>query len=180
MKNIALFGGSFDPPHLAHLQIVEALRDLDYIDKVVVMPTYLNPFKSKFHTEAGVRLEWLRDLFAGYADVEVSSFEVDQKTKVPTLKTVKHLKKTYKSIYLVIGADNLSSLKEWYGYDDLKELVTFIVASRGDIEIPNNFIKLSVDQPISSTQLRENIDRKYLPPKIADKILNYYKENNVK
>jgi nicotinate-nucleotide adenylyltransferase len=180
MKNIALFGGSFDPPHLGHIKIVEALEDLDFIDKIIIMPTYLNPFKSNFVADASVRLQWLKDIFQNYENVEVSSFEVEQKTKVPTIQTVKYLKQNCNEIYLVIGADNLTSLQEWYKYDELKTLVKFIVASRENIKIPSKYEKLEVDVPVSSTALRKNIDFKYLPPKIAKQIENYYKEYNDK
>lgn len=45
---IAIFGGSFDPIHIAHKKIVEtALKELD-IDKLIIVPTYLNPFKKDF------------------------------------------------------------------------------------------------------------------------------------
>ncbi|MBD3829662.1 MAG: adenylyltransferase/cytidyltransferase family protein, partial [Arcobacter sp.] len=46
---IAIFGGSFDPIHIAHVAIVEtALKQLD-IDKLIIVPTYLNPFKNSFY-----------------------------------------------------------------------------------------------------------------------------------
>ncbi|MEA2092127.1 MAG: nicotinate (nicotinamide) nucleotide adenylyltransferase, partial [Campylobacterota bacterium] len=151
MKTIALFGGSFDPPHIGHEAIVKALLDIEYIDKVIVMPTFLNPFKSQSFAPPGLRLKWLKGIFDGYNRVEVSDYEVKQKQKVPTIKSVKHFLKEYKKIYLVIGADNLASLKRWKNYAELKELVTFIVASRDNIEIPKEFLTLKRDEKISST-----------------------------
>ncbi|MBD3797026.1 MAG: nicotinate (nicotinamide) nucleotide adenylyltransferase [Campylobacterales bacterium] len=178
MKNIALFGGSFDPPHIGHIQIAEALKNLDFIEKVVVMPTYLNPLKSSFFADANLRLQWLKEIFEDDKSVEVSSFEVEQKRKVPSIETVKHLKKFHDNIHLVIGADNLASLSHWYKYEELKSLVKFIIISRNEIDIPESFIKLELDIPISSTELRGEIDTRYLPQKVAKKIENYYKENN--
>ncbi|MDH4945215.1 nicotinate (nicotinamide) nucleotide adenylyltransferase [Sulfurimonas sp. C5] len=180
MKNIALFGGSFDPPHIGHIKIVEALRDLDFIDKVVIMPTYLNPFKSKFIADAHLRLKWLKDIFQDYQNIEVSSFEVEQQKKVPTIDTVKYLQQFYKDIYVVIGADNLASLEKWYKYDELVKLVKFIIVTREETHISDDYIQLNVDVPISSTQLRKDCELKFLPPKIADEILKYYKEYNDK
>ena len=49
MDTIALFGGSFDPPHIGHEAVVKALKDFKEIDKIIIMPTFLNPFKSKFY-----------------------------------------------------------------------------------------------------------------------------------
>ena len=180
MKTIALYGGSFDPPHLAHEAIVKALKKLDFIDKVVIMPTFLNPFKETFTASAELRLHWLRDIFASYNDVEVSAYEVDLKKKVPTIETVKSLLKDYSKIYLVIGADNLESLQDWYKYNELKELVTFIVATRKNIEIPKKFIQLDINENISSSNLREDLDISKIPKKVRDEIAQYYKEHNAR
>ncbi|NPA59805.1 MAG: adenylyltransferase/cytidyltransferase family protein, partial [Epsilonproteobacteria bacterium] len=61
METIALFGGSFDPLHIGHEAIVEALLCKKEIDKVIIMPTFLNPFKTKSFTSAQMRLESLKD-----------------------------------------------------------------------------------------------------------------------
>lgn len=175
---VALYGGSFDPPHIAHEAIVKALREMSFIDQVVVMPTFLNPFKSHSCADASQRLLWLREIFAEYSDVIVSSFEVDAAKKMPSIQSVKHLLKSYKKVYLVIGADNLKSLASWHKYDELKELVTFIVATRDDIEVPRNFIRLEIDENISSSMLRGNIECSKIPKKIAHKVEQYYKQGN--
>ncbi len=178
MRNIALFGGSFDPPHIGHETIIKELTKLDYIDEIIVIPTFLNPFKSNSFAPARLRLEWLREIFSSEKTVKVSSYEVDQKRKVPTIESVKHFLKEYDKIYLVIGADNLKNLHQWYKFDALQKLVTFIVVSRGKTEIPNNFIHLDIDIKVSSTELRAKIDKNMLSKLNAEKILQYYKEHN--
>ena len=180
MDTIALFGGSFDPPHIGHEAIVKALINFKEIDKVIVMPTFLNPFKSKFHAPASLRIKWLKDVFKDYDNVEISSYEVDSAKAVTTITSVQHLLKRYRKIYLVIGADNLDSLHKWKQYDELKELVTFVIAPRDSIEIPSKFLRLKVDEEVSSTGLRENIELSKLPKKCAQEIYKYYKENNCK
>jgi len=176
MKTIALFGGSFDPPHTGHIAIVKALMRLDYIDKVVVMPTYLNPFKSKSVAGATLRLKWLKEIFKEDNKVIVDDFEVNQNRPIVTIETVLHLLTLYKKIYLVIGADNLASLRRWHRYDELKEIVTFIVATRDEIEIDSHYIKLSIDEDISSSTLREELDVSRLPSQCKDEILKVYKD----
>ncbi|MEA1982693.1 MAG: nicotinate (nicotinamide) nucleotide adenylyltransferase [Campylobacterota bacterium] len=178
MKTIALFGGSFDPPHIGHEAIVKALSKLTYIEKIVLMPTFLNPFKETSFAPAQKRLEWLKEIFASVEKVDVSSYEVFKNKKVPTIETVNHLLKTYKKVYLVIGADNLANLESWHRYDELKKRVTFIVASRDEIVVPECFIKLKVDVAISSSSLREKMDSKYLPKTETREIIKHYKENN--
>ncbi len=180
METIALFGGSFDPPHIGHEAIVKSLCNFKDVDKVIVMPTFLNPFKSKFYAPAPLRVKWLKEIFSDYKNVEISTFEVEQDSAVTSITTVKHLLKSYKKIYLVIGADNLASLHMWSSYDELKELVTFVVAPRDGIEIPADCLKLDIDENISSTNLRDEVVLTKLPKKCAQDIYNFYKENRCK
>ena len=178
MKTIAIFGGSFDPPHLGHVDIVDAALSCLNIDKVIVVPAYLNPFKSKVLAPPELRLKWLKEIFFPNKNVEVDDFELTCKRKVPSLETVLHFKDKYEKIYLIIGADNLKNLDKWYGYDELRKLVTFAVASRDEIDIPNEYIVLHVDKPVSSSSLRQNIKKKFLPLQVAGEIEKFYKENN--
>jgi len=180
METIALYGGSFDPPHIGHEEVVKALSDLSFIDKIIVMPTYLNPFKRLFCAPPELRLKWLKKIFSSYKNVEISSFEVDLKKEVPSIETIKYLKKKYPRIYLVIGADNLKSLHKWHNYEELRELVHFIIAKRDAIKVSDDFIKLDIDEKISSSGLRKNMNSSKLPKAVANEIAQYYKEYNAK
>jgi len=179
-ETIALFGGSFDPPHIGHEAIVKAISAFRDVDKIVVMPTFLNPFKKLSHAPSKLRLQWLKKIFSEFENVEVSSYEVQQNKKVPTIQTVLHLLRKYKKIYLIIGADNLSSLHKWERFEELKKLVTIVVAPREGIKIDSKFLTLDVDIDISSSSLRENIDINLLPKKCATEIEKFYKEHNAK
>ena len=141
--NLALFGGSFDPPHIGHQLIVyEVLKKID-IGKLVVVPTFLNPFKIKSHFSPNDRLELIKELFSNEEKVEVSDFEVLQNRAIPSIETVAYLKQKFnpKKIYFVIGADNLKSLHLWNDFDKLNQLVTFIVISRDGYEEKNDIIE---------------------------------------
>jgi len=173
---IALYGGSFDPPHIGHKAIIEALEELDYIDEIIIMPTFLNPFKSESHAPSELRFKWLKEIFKEFKNVKIDRFEVEQNRQVPTIESVKYLLKTYKDVYLVIGADNLASLENWNSYQQLKDLVTFIVASRDNIVVNKKFIQLSVDEKISSSELRDKIEISMLPKECATEIEQYYKK----
>jgi nicotinate-nucleotide adenylyltransferase len=180
MNSVALFGGSFDPPHIGHEAVIKALLELKYIDKVVVEPTFLNPFKTEFHAPSELRLEWLRAIFSQEKNVIVDDYEVALAKQVPTIETVKHFLEVYEKIFVVIGADNLQTLHKWRDYEELKKKVTFIIATRGATEIPENFIRLDIDEKVSSSSLRENMDKTKLMKIGADEIARYYKEKNAK
>ncbi len=180
MKTIALFGGSFDPPHVGHIAIVRALEKLKYIDKTIIMPTFLSPFKSKSYAPSELRFKWLNRIFDTSKSVEISNYEVSQNHSVTTIESVEFLLKTYKKVYLVIGADNLASLELWANYEKLKDRVTFLVASRDNIIIDDHFIQLKIDEDISSSQLREYVDISKIPKESAQEIKEYYKDINAK
>ena len=180
MKTVALFGGSFDPPHTGHEVIVEALVALKYIDEIIVMPTFLNPFKSQSYASSDVRFKWLKTIFSSIEKVKVDDYEVKLRKKVPTITTVKHLLQSCQKVFVVIGADNLQTIHKWHKYDELKELVTFIVATRDNEKIDNKHITLNISENISSTKLRKTIDKEKLPSKCADEIAHFYKEYNAR
>ena len=177
-QTVALFGGSFDPPHLGHEAVVKALISQSEIDKIVIMPTFLNPFKSSSFAPPEKRLKWLKEIFSTSKDVYIDSFEVEKHEKVPTITTVEYLLKSYDKVYLVIGADNLKDLQKWYKFDELQRIVTFLVASRDEIYVPQEFLKLFVQADISSTSLRRTMNIDKLSAVNAEEIMNYYKEKN--
>jgi nicotinate-nucleotide adenylyltransferase len=175
---VAVFGGSFDPPHRGHKKVVEeALKTLD-IDKLFVIPTYLNPFKNSFYHDEITRYKLVKEMVKEFKKVEVLDIEIKQKKAIPTYETIKFLKRKYDidKIYLIIGADNLKSLDKWYNHDKLKKMVEFVVATRDNIEIPKKYKKLNVDEDISSTQIRsKSLNRveeivKFLDEKKAENI----------
>ncbi len=174
MKSAALFGGSFDPPHIGHIEIVNELKKLDFIDEIVVMPTYLNPFKEHFSASPQLRLSWLKTIFADEEKVSVCDYEIRQNEKVPTIQSVKELLKRFQKVYVVIGADNLLNLHKWHNYDQLSRLVEFIVVPREDYRVDTRYQTIEINVPISSSELRKNIDKKWLPKKVTDAIIQHY------
>jgi len=171
----AIFGGSFDPPHSGHLEIIQQTIISLNIDELIVVPAFLNPFKSKYKAPCEMRLKWLKAMTVNMPLVKVSSFEIDQNRPVPSIETVKHFKDEDET-YFIIGADNLEALPSWKSFEELDKMVTWVVASRDNIKIPESFISLDVNQDISATQLRESIDEAYLDKNVAKEIIDFYQE----
>ncbi|SMC08299.1 nicotinate (nicotinamide) nucleotide adenylyltransferase [Nitratiruptor tergarcus] len=173
---IAIFGGSFDPPHKGHLQIAKiALEQLD-IDYLIIVPTYLNPFKHHFAAPPTLRLRWLKKIFLYQKRVKICDFEIRQGRVTYAIETVTYIKKRFapKKIYYIIGSDNLEKLHLWKSYKKLKKEVEFVVATRKGFKIKGDFKKLLVDIPISSTQLRQKPIKRFLPPIVANEIIRFY------
>ncbi|WP_281951488.1 nicotinate (nicotinamide) nucleotide adenylyltransferase [Nitrosophilus kaiyonis] len=173
---IAVFGGSFDPIHLGHIKIIqEALKNLD-IDKLIVVPTYLNPFKSKFAAPPKLRAKWLKIALFPYKKVDISLFEIKNQRPTYMIETIEYLKKKYHptKIYLIIGADNIKDLHKWHNFKKLKNEVEFVVAKRSRIKVPSKYKVLNVNVPISATELRKKPIKKFLPKIVANEIIRFY------
>lgn len=172
---LAIFGGSFDPIHIAHEAIVnKALNSLE-IDKIIVVPTYLNPFKSSFHYEPNIRFNLLKKVFNNNPKIEICDYEINQNRPVYSIETVNYLKNLYKpsKIFIIIGEDNIKDLNKWNNINELKELAQFVVFKRSGFENDklNDFKTLDLNIDISSTQLREKVDLSYIPKQIKEDIL---------
>ena len=158
LERVALFGGSFDPPHFGHKAVVkEALKVLD-IDRLIVVPTFLNPFKKLSYLTAKERLELSKQMFFELKNVSVDAYEVEEEKSTPTAQTVQYFQKQYDVCYIIVGADNLNSIDTWYNFEWLNQNITWAVASRVGYTITSNklraFMLLEVDADISSTEIR--------------------------
>jgi len=167
---IALFGGSFDPPHKGHQRIVEqAIKNL-HIDKLIVVPAYLNPFKTSTLADAPTRLSWCHTLFDSIDRVQVDDYEIKEGKSTVTSQTVKHFNQACDVKYLIIGSDNLSTLTKWHAFEWLNDTVTWVIATRGNDHLDTEELKkwelLPIEAPMSSTQIREEKDLQFIDTKI--------------
>jgi len=174
---IAIFGGSFDPPHEGHVAVVKRALQVLPVEVLYVVPAYVNPFKNGTHAPAQLRLAWLESIFSSEKRVRVSDYEIRQKRPVPTIETVRHFAKSDPTIFLIIGSDNLERLSSWHDFETLNALVSWVVASRrghkrGDASM--HYLDVQVD--ISSTQLRALEKTDLIPKAVRKAILNFYKE----
>jgi len=174
MKTIALFGGSFDPPHIGHQQIVEKAVQCLEIDKLFVVPAYLNPFKSSSFASADKRLGWCQTLFAKLAKVSVEDFEIQQGKSTFTSETVKHFNMTYTVKYLILGSDNLSSLSKWHEFDLLNAQITWVIVTREGYELNVEGLRdwkvLTLNSQTSSTQIRKDKTVCHVDNKIKESV----------
>jgi len=175
-KAYALFGGSFDPPHLGHKEIV--LKALEVAKKVIIVPTYLNPFKNSFTVSPQKRLSWVQKSFE-HPDIIVSDYEIKQNRAVYTIETFNALKKKYPIEYIIIGADNVKTLHKWRDFEVLNSKITWIIATRNQEEIDTSRLKkfkiIAVDKDVSSSEIRAGKKLEYLDEKIKKEVIDEYK-----
>jgi nicotinate-nucleotide adenylyltransferase len=176
---IAIFGGSFDPPHKGHQLIVEKAVETLKIDKLLVVPAYLNPFKTSSLADASTRLSWCHILFDPIECVEVDDYEIKEGKSTVTSQSVKHFSQRYNVKYLIIGSDNLSTLTKWHEFEWLNDTVTWVIATRGDHHLNTDRLKnwelLPIEAPMSSTQIREEKDLQFIDTKIKESVKHILK-----
>lgn len=175
-QTVAVFGGSFDPPHIGHQDIVEkAIESLD-IDKLFVVPTYLNPFKTVSRATATQRLAWCHTLFDPLNKVVVDDYEIQEGKSTTTSQSIKHFNQNYDVKYLIIGSDNLSTLTKWHAFDWLNETITWVIATRDEHHLDTDELKhweiLPISAAISSTQIREKKELQFIDTKIRESVKN--------
>lgn len=137
--NLAIFGGSFDPPHIGHLQIIQQISSLD-IEHLVVVVAYKNRLKNHSRFSSNKRFAWMQILLSQMCNsqnihnvlIECSDYEILQQKATPMLLTIKHFKEKYNpaKIYCVIGEDNFLLLNKWFHINELALLVEFVVIER--------------------------------------------------
>ncbi len=170
----AMFGGSFDPPHLGHQIIVqEVIEHLD-IETLLVVPTYLSPFKVSSLAPASLRLKWCHILFDNIPKVHVDDYEIRKGKSTYTSDSVKHFNIAYHVKYLIIGSDNLVSLKKWHHFKWLNETITWVIVTREKFPLVLDGLKdtkvLYIDASISSSHIRQTKDLHYVDKKIKTSV----------
>jgi len=179
---VAIFGGSFDPPHKGHQQIVEkAVENLD-IDRLLLVPAYLNPFKRSSLASASKRLEWCHCLFDTVENVMVDDYEIKQGKSTSTSQSVKYFNQMFDVKYLIIGSDNLSKLHQWHEFEWLNTHITWVIITRNTYPIKvtglNKWKVLTLDTPISSTKIRSTKSLDNIDNKIKESVKEILKGNN--
>jgi nicotinate-nucleotide adenylyltransferase len=153
--------------------VQKSIESLD-IDKLLVVPTYLNPFKYSTQSSASQRLKWCHQLFDSMKRVEVEDYEISQGKSIFTAQSVKYFNNIYSVKYLIIGADNLKELTKWHQFAWLNENIIWIIATRERHEIETSNLReweiLTVDVPVSSTQIRDEGIVDYIDNKIKKSV----------
>lgn len=176
---IAIFGGSFDPPHIGHEMIIKKALKLLRIDMLFVIPTWLSPFKNSFKATPQQRFELVKNAWGAIKGVHVVDFEIAQKRAVSTYESVCKIKKEFNptKIYLIIGADSYEQISQWNQSEKLLEMVKLVVATRSGHSVGGLKI-LDINANISSSKLRENLDILMIPNAIQDEVLKIYTTRN--
>ncbi|KYF64926.1 nicotinate (nicotinamide) nucleotide adenylyltransferase [Sorangium cellulosum] len=130
-RRVAVFGGSFNPPHVAHVLAATYAISVAPIDEVLVVPVYRHPF-SKELASFEHRLAMCQLALGWLPGVSVSTVERELGGESLTLRTLEHLAATHPgwAMRLLVGADVLPDLPRWHRFDRIEQIAPPIVLGR--------------------------------------------------
>lgn len=182
-KRIGILGGTFNPPHLAHLIVAEQVYESLDLDAIHFMPTNEPGHAAGKETiPADYRVDMVDFAIEDNPNFWLNLTEVNRPGKTYTIDTMKELKEANPDTeyYFIIGGDMVADLSNWKDIDELVKLVHFVGVNRPGYEVETDYPVVWVDtleMDISSTLIRkrvkEGLSIKYLTP---DAVIDYIQE----
>lgn len=175
---IALFGGSFDPPHLGHQMVCLYVLATEPIDALWIVPTHLHAF-GKPLTPFEHRLALCRRMAEPFGPkVEVSAVERERGGVSRTADTVRHLlaARPDDEFSLIVGADLLAEIPAWYDGEALQRMVPFLVVGRGGYAGGEGLAMPEVSSSAVRARLARGESCRHLVPR---RVLDYVDEHGL-
>lgn len=189
-----MFGGSFNPIHNGHIQLIRDIIDELALDKLLVVPSFLPPHKSvKSPVSPEDRLRMCRLSVSDIPGAEVSDIEIKRGGKSYTYETLQELYRLYQNdtLFLIMGADMFLSIETWKNPEIIFNLAIICgvprkgIGGRQQLLDKEPFLKtlgadtrvLRMELPeISSTEIREAVEKekpfdKFVPKCVEEYIL---------
>jgi len=191
VARVGILGGTFNPPHVAHLVCAQEARDELGLDRVVLMPAGTPPHKEiAADPGARARLDLCRLAVAGDPTLRVSAIELEREGPSYTADTLRllHEREPGDDLTFIVGADMAESLPTWHEPREVLRLARLAVAERDEVRAADLAAQLAplhdgtrivfFDMPrldVSSTDLRRRVAegrpiRHLVPDAVADEI----------
>jgi len=178
LKKIAIYGGTFDPVHHAHLILARDAIETLGLDKVILVPAAISPLKKAAPVAGGeVRLAMLKAAIKGEPEFEVDECELLRPPPSYTIDTVEEIRRREcdAAIYCLIGEDNVEQLPRWHRFADLEKTVRFVVLDRSGKQPLHSYQLIHRRIDISATEIRRRVAQResirYLVPESVEEIV---------
>ena len=194
MGYTAIFGGTFNPPHIGHYEMLSALEKRPEIEEIWLMPDRIPPHKvCDFLADDSDRIEMCRIIAKDFKKARLCLAEFEREGKSYTYDTVTEFLKKYpdKKFIFVCGGDMLISFDKWYRYEELMKMLPFTVFRRTDTDNAEFDLKSAefsemgmeitvmseVITAVSSSYIRNNFEKSR--DLVPEKIYNYIKDRGI-
>ncbi len=182
---IGILGGTFDPIHEGHLHLAEAAKKQFHLDKILFIPAFIPPHKARRRdmTPAPYRYRMVELAIREEPAFEISNVELNRPDLSYTADTLRDLRAKYPKdeLFLILGRDTFREVPKWRRPVEIRKIVHFIVAPRGeDADAPypwhEGVSELQMKlHPASSSEIREVLGKGHaLPPHwLPEAVLEY-------
>ncbi len=184
---LAIFGGTFDPVHNAHLAVARTVRDAFSLSRVLLIPNAIPPHKHDSLTAPYEdRLAMVRLAVANEPCLEASDLEAGS-GKSYSIRTIEKLKATLSAkdrLYFVIGGDAFAEITTWHRWREVVDSVDFIVVARPGHTwaIPEGATVLRLDGvhlEVSSSAIRAKLAVCQEPAELPHAVFEYVREHKL-
>lgn len=178
----AIFGGTFDPIHKAHLVVAREAAEAFSLDRVLFVPAANPPQK-----EAGAgyedRYKMVELACAGEPRFVPSRLE-EGSGKSYSIYTIQRAAATNRELFFIIGSDAFAEIRTWYRWEDVIRMVQFIVVTRpGHSYVQPEGARVhlleTVALPVSSSDIRKALARGENPPELPRDVTNYIRSRHL-
>lgn len=163
-KRIGLFGGTFNPPHLAHLIIAEQVKDQLDLQSIQFLPTAKPSHKTEDESvSVEDRIEMVDLAIQDNSAFALNLTDVNRGGLTYTIDTIQELIEANPDTkyYFIIGGDSVNNLDQWKEIEKLVDLVQFVGVERPNYLVKTNYPIIWIDVPlidISSSQIRQKVN----------------------
>jgi len=194
-KKTGFLGGTFDPPHFGHLNLLVEVKERCHLDQILVCPAHESPSKTHRPTFASAehRFNMVKLMIEELDHVLVIDHEVKRPPPSFTIETIQTLHGQHPHLFLIMAEDTAYTLGKWKESEKLLELCSPLIGTRHGFqssaleEVPafvkEKLEKGQVDIPamdISSTALRERLKKNlYVGHLIPSKVLDYITQHRL-
>jgi nicotinate-nucleotide adenylyltransferase len=182
----AIFGGTFDPIHRAHVEVAKAAADAFALDRVLMIPAANPPHKQGAATPFEDRYRMVELACEGDARLVPSRMEEgrEKSYSILTIERLKGPEGIHDPLYFIIGADAFADIETWYRAKDVIASVEFIVVSRPghSFEVPAGARVHGLETlelPVSSSEIREAFARGETPGEVPKAVAEYIRERRL-
>jgi nicotinate-nucleotide adenylyltransferase len=153
---LGVFGGTFDPIHLAHLRVAEDVAEALDLDRVLFVPAGRPPHRSRPHASPQARLAMVCFAIAGNPRFAVTDLEVRRREPSFTVDTLTLLRHLYPraELYLLLGMDQLRDFPRWHRPERILELARLAVFPRPGVQAPSGPLRLPSGRVLPRSRVR--------------------------
>lgn len=160
---VALFGGTFDPPHRGHVALACLAREKFSLDRILVAPVAAQPLKQDTSSADFVdRLAMTRLAFAHEPGTEISLIDAPRpggksNYTIDTLAILRRQLSPHDALFCILGADSFITIRKWYRPADLLASCDFIVGARPGFDLTN--VEAALPDGISARPIQDQLSQ---------------------